>query len=136
MDISKDDTLWEAIKATAKEINALNVIRGLPAIDLAYADSRIETLARRGPDAAYVLAANTSGQSVPFAFLVPFPDGSHAKAFRLADFFSCETLGSGAIETGKRPIVSETMGLWNGVWREPLPPHGVRVYVVTYSTSS
>jgi hypothetical protein len=138
MDISKDDTLWEAIKATAKEISALNVIRGLPAIDLAYANSRIETLARRGQDIAYVVVANTSGQSEPWAFLVPFPadEDSQDKAYQLADFFSGEILGSGVIESGSRPIVTETMGLSNGAWRELLPPRGVRVYVITYSKSS
>ncbi|MHB8862366.1 MAG: hypothetical protein ACYC6N_08175 [Pirellulaceae bacterium] len=135
MDISKDDTLWQAVKATAKEIRALDAIRELSTIDLAYANSKIETLARRGEDIAYVLAANTSGQSQPFAFLIPFPadEDSHAKSYQLADFHSGETLGSGPVERGNRPIVTETMGLAKGVWREQLPPHGVRVYLITYS---
>ena len=75
MEIDEDPALWEALEEVGRELRSLSPILALPSRNVTPSDERIECLAKRGPAASYLFAANASSESV--AFTLPIGAASY-----------------------------------------------------------
>ncbi|MFV2066307.1 MAG: hypothetical protein ACC645_04955 [Pirellulales bacterium] len=118
LDPAADDGLWDAIKATAKEIRSISGLLQFRSIFLASGSLRIEVLAKQDEKAVYVFAANKSTKDEVLSFAIPASPNGKA-SYAITDFFTGVRRSSGKLTPTSH-------------FSSNFEAFGVGVYVISY----